>query len=177
MWYFLFTSLKFFFHIWIANCASVTEEYQDGENSYCEFFGLVPFLQLAIHLRQCLFCRKNCCATLRLYPTILTYFDVFFYILKKRYRYCVPVRTTAKSVGLEYETYGLHGARSWKVRTYWAGQTTPYLYEAWRFSAVLRRDRHYRPTLSRVSWTKATPSYPISVRFTYVSHVVFPLEG
>jgi hypothetical protein len=27
---------------------SVTEEYQDGENSYCEFFGLVPFLQLAI---------------------------------------------------------------------------------------------------------------------------------
>jgi hypothetical protein len=29
---------------------SVTEEYQDGENSYCEFFGLVPFLQLAIHI-------------------------------------------------------------------------------------------------------------------------------
>jgi hypothetical protein len=23
----------------------LTEEYQDGENSYCEFFGLVPFLQ------------------------------------------------------------------------------------------------------------------------------------
>jgi hypothetical protein len=30
--------------------SSVTEEYQDGENSYCEFFGLVPFLQLAIHI-------------------------------------------------------------------------------------------------------------------------------
>jgi hypothetical protein len=29
---------------------SVTEGYQDGENSYCEFFGLVPFLQLAIHI-------------------------------------------------------------------------------------------------------------------------------
>jgi hypothetical protein len=29
---------------------SVTEEYQDGEISYCEFFGLVPFLQLVIHL-------------------------------------------------------------------------------------------------------------------------------
>jgi hypothetical protein len=29
---------------------SLTAEYQDGENSYCEFFGLVPFLQLAIHL-------------------------------------------------------------------------------------------------------------------------------
>jgi hypothetical protein len=29
--------------------SSVTEEYQVGENSYCEFFGLVPFLQLAIH--------------------------------------------------------------------------------------------------------------------------------
>jgi hypothetical protein len=28
----------------------VTEEYQNGENSYCEFFGLVPFVQLAIHL-------------------------------------------------------------------------------------------------------------------------------
>jgi hypothetical protein len=26
------------------------EEYQDGENSFCEFFGLVPFLQLAIHI-------------------------------------------------------------------------------------------------------------------------------
>jgi hypothetical protein len=30
--------------------SSVTEEYQDGENSYCEFFGLLPFLQLAIPL-------------------------------------------------------------------------------------------------------------------------------
>jgi hypothetical protein len=30
--------------------SSVTEEYQDGENSYCEFFGLVPFLQLAIQM-------------------------------------------------------------------------------------------------------------------------------
>jgi hypothetical protein len=30
--------------------SSVTEEYQDGKNSYCEFFGLVPFLQLAIHV-------------------------------------------------------------------------------------------------------------------------------
>jgi hypothetical protein len=30
---------------------SVTEEYQNGENSYCEFFGLVPFLQLAIQQR------------------------------------------------------------------------------------------------------------------------------
>jgi hypothetical protein len=30
--------------------SSVTEKYQDGENSYCEFFGLVPFLQLAIYL-------------------------------------------------------------------------------------------------------------------------------
>jgi hypothetical protein len=29
---------------------SVTEEYQNGENSYCEFFGLVPFLQLAIQI-------------------------------------------------------------------------------------------------------------------------------
>jgi hypothetical protein len=29
-----------------------TEEYQDGENSYCEFFGLVAFLQLAIHVRS-----------------------------------------------------------------------------------------------------------------------------
>jgi hypothetical protein len=28
--------------------SSVTEEYQDGKNSRCEFFGLVPFLQLAI---------------------------------------------------------------------------------------------------------------------------------
>jgi hypothetical protein len=28
----------------------VTEEYQDGEHSYCEFFGLFPFLQLAIHI-------------------------------------------------------------------------------------------------------------------------------
>jgi hypothetical protein len=28
----------------------VTEEYQDGGKSYCEFFGLVPFLQLAIHI-------------------------------------------------------------------------------------------------------------------------------
>jgi hypothetical protein len=27
-----------------------TEEYQDGKNSYCEFFGLVPLLQLAIHM-------------------------------------------------------------------------------------------------------------------------------
>jgi hypothetical protein len=52
--------------IWIANCrkgtspknsqygflpswySSVSEEYQDGENSYYEFCGLVPFLQLAI---------------------------------------------------------------------------------------------------------------------------------
>jgi hypothetical protein len=34
---------------------SVTDEYQDGENSYCEFFGLVTFLQLAIHIlsREC----------------------------------------------------------------------------------------------------------------------------
>jgi hypothetical protein len=30
--------------------SSITEEYQDGENSYCEFFGLVPFLQLAIRI-------------------------------------------------------------------------------------------------------------------------------
>jgi hypothetical protein len=30
--------------------SSVTEEYQDGENSYCEFFGLVPFMQLAIQI-------------------------------------------------------------------------------------------------------------------------------
>jgi hypothetical protein len=30
--------------------SSVTEEYQDGENSYREFFGFVPFLQLAIHM-------------------------------------------------------------------------------------------------------------------------------
>jgi hypothetical protein len=29
--------------------SSVTE-YQDGENSYCEFLGLFPFLQLAIHI-------------------------------------------------------------------------------------------------------------------------------
>jgi hypothetical protein len=28
----------------------VTEEYQDDENSYCEFFGLVPFPQLAIQM-------------------------------------------------------------------------------------------------------------------------------
>jgi hypothetical protein len=47
---------------WNANCRkgtspknsqyefSVTEEYQDGEKSYCEFFGLGPFLQLAIPL-------------------------------------------------------------------------------------------------------------------------------
>jgi hypothetical protein len=27
---------------------SVTEEYQNGEKLCCEFFGLVPFLQLAI---------------------------------------------------------------------------------------------------------------------------------
>jgi hypothetical protein len=33
---------------------TVMEEYQDGENSYCEFFGLVPFLQLAIHLTSAL---------------------------------------------------------------------------------------------------------------------------
>jgi hypothetical protein len=26
------------------------EECQDGKNSYCEFFGLVPFLQLAIRI-------------------------------------------------------------------------------------------------------------------------------
>jgi hypothetical protein len=32
--------------------SSVTEEYQDGENSYCEFFGLVPFLQLAIQIHS-----------------------------------------------------------------------------------------------------------------------------
>jgi hypothetical protein len=32
--------------------SSVTEEYQDGENSYCEFFGLVPFLHLAIQLHK-----------------------------------------------------------------------------------------------------------------------------
>jgi hypothetical protein len=31
---------------------SVTEEYQDGENSYREFFGRVPFLQLAINLKS-----------------------------------------------------------------------------------------------------------------------------
>jgi hypothetical protein len=30
--------------------STVTEEYQDGENSYCECFGLAPFLQLAIHI-------------------------------------------------------------------------------------------------------------------------------
>jgi hypothetical protein len=30
---------------------SVTEEYQDGENSYSEFFGFVLFLQLAIHIQ------------------------------------------------------------------------------------------------------------------------------
>jgi hypothetical protein len=30
--------------------SSITDEYQDGENSCCEFFGLVPFLQLAIQL-------------------------------------------------------------------------------------------------------------------------------
>jgi hypothetical protein len=30
--------------------SSVTEEYQDGENPYCEFFGLVTFLESAIHL-------------------------------------------------------------------------------------------------------------------------------
>jgi hypothetical protein len=30
--------------------SSVTEEYQDDKNSYCEFFGLVPFLQKAIHI-------------------------------------------------------------------------------------------------------------------------------
>jgi hypothetical protein len=30
--------------------SSVTEEYQDGKNSYCEFFGLVPSLQLAINI-------------------------------------------------------------------------------------------------------------------------------
>jgi hypothetical protein len=30
--------------------SSVTEEYRDGENSYYKFFGLVPFLQLAIQL-------------------------------------------------------------------------------------------------------------------------------
>jgi hypothetical protein len=29
----------------------MSKEYQDGENSYCEFFGLVPFLQLAIQSR------------------------------------------------------------------------------------------------------------------------------
>jgi hypothetical protein len=29
---------------------STTEEYQDGKNLYCEFFGLVPFLQLAIQV-------------------------------------------------------------------------------------------------------------------------------
>jgi hypothetical protein len=29
----------------------VTEEYQDSENLYREFFGLVPFLQLAIQLQ------------------------------------------------------------------------------------------------------------------------------
>jgi hypothetical protein len=32
--------------------SSVTEEYQDGENSCCEFFGLVPFLQLAVQIRE-----------------------------------------------------------------------------------------------------------------------------
>jgi hypothetical protein len=30
--------------------SSVTEEYQDGEKSCGEFFGHVPFLQLAIHI-------------------------------------------------------------------------------------------------------------------------------
>jgi hypothetical protein len=34
----------------LENTSSVTEEYQDGENSYCEFFGLIPFLQLAIQM-------------------------------------------------------------------------------------------------------------------------------
>jgi hypothetical protein len=38
--------------------SSVTEEYQDGENSYCEFFGPVPILQLAIPME------------LNLHPTI-----------------------------------------------------------------------------------------------------------
>jgi hypothetical protein len=56
------------FFSWIAKCrkgtipknsqhkfspswySSVTEEYQDGEISYCEFFGIIPFLQLAIQL-------------------------------------------------------------------------------------------------------------------------------
>jgi hypothetical protein len=33
------------------NKSLTVEEYQDGENSNCEFFGLVPFLHLAIHLR------------------------------------------------------------------------------------------------------------------------------
>jgi hypothetical protein len=31
--------------------SSVTEEYEDGKNSYCQFFGLVHFLQLAIHMQ------------------------------------------------------------------------------------------------------------------------------
>jgi hypothetical protein len=56
-------------HIWIANCrkgtSSVIEEYQDGENSCCEFFGTVPLLQFAIHLsfqryEWWVFCCKAC---------------------------------------------------------------------------------------------------------------------
>jgi hypothetical protein len=39
-----------------VDCRKGTEEYQDGKNSYCEFFGLVPFLQLAIHI---VYTRKN----------------------------------------------------------------------------------------------------------------------
>jgi hypothetical protein len=31
---------------------TVTEEYQDGENSYCEFFRPVRFLQLAIQIHS-----------------------------------------------------------------------------------------------------------------------------
>jgi hypothetical protein len=69
------TELRYvLFHMWIAYCrkgtspknsqyefspswySSVTEEYQDGENSYCEFFGLVPFLQLAIHVIRLFTC-------------------------------------------------------------------------------------------------------------------------
>jgi hypothetical protein len=39
---------------------SVTEENQDSENSYCAFFGLVPFLQLAIHIdRNFVICTED----------------------------------------------------------------------------------------------------------------------
>jgi hypothetical protein len=37
---------------WYSSVTEEYQEYQDGENSYCEFIGLVPILQLATLTRS-----------------------------------------------------------------------------------------------------------------------------